>query len=53
MSTSEIIACSRELVKAKQARDAAVKALELDRAPPDPWTTISVTPDKEGDGDES
>jgi hypothetical protein len=37
MSTSDILACSREIVRAKQARDAAVKALELD-AKPEPIT---------------
>lgn len=31
MSTSDILACSREITKAKMARDAAVKALGLDR----------------------
>lgn len=30
-STSDVLACSREITKAKQARDAAVKALGLDR----------------------
>jgi hypothetical protein len=33
MTTADILACSRELIKAKQARDAAVKLLELDVQP--------------------
>ncbi len=33
MTTSDILACSRELMKAKQVRDAAVKALELGELP--------------------
>ncbi len=37
MSTNDILSCSRELVKAKQCRDTAVKALELDAPPPTPW----------------
>ena len=37
MSTSDILACSRELVKGKQARDQAVKALGLDAPPSAPW----------------
>jgi hypothetical protein len=37
MTTSDILACSREITKAKQARDAAIKALELDTKDPMPW----------------
>jgi hypothetical protein len=33
MSTADILACSRELTKAKQVRDSAVKALELGKLP--------------------
>ena len=31
MSTGDVLACSREITKAKAARDSAVKALGLDR----------------------
>lgn len=37
MKGTEILACSREIVKCKQARDAAVRALDLDAPPPAPW----------------
>ncbi|MBU0718579.1 MAG: hypothetical protein KJ749_10055, partial [Planctomycetes bacterium] len=40
MNTAEILACSRELVKAKAARDAAVRLLDLDRPPANPWDVI-------------
>jgi hypothetical protein len=33
MTTADILACSRELMKAKQVRDGAVKALELGKVP--------------------
>lgn len=37
MSTSDVLNCSKEMVKAKQARDAAVRCLDLDRPPANPW----------------
>jgi len=49
LSTSEVLACSRELVKAKKDRDAAVRALDLDAPPPNPWDSIDV-PSKETEG---
>ena len=33
MNTTEILNCSKEIVKAKQARDTEVKALNLDATP--------------------
>ncbi|MBI2807929.1 MAG: hypothetical protein HYX68_23340 [Planctomycetes bacterium] len=44
MTPADILACSRELVKAKQARDAAVRQLGLDAPPPAPWVMIDATP---------
>jgi len=42
MSTSDIRGCSTDIVKAKERRDAAVKALNLDAGPPDPWTILDA-----------
>ena len=42
MSTSDVLNCSKEMVKAKQARDAAVKSLDLDRPPVNPWEAPRV-----------
>jgi hypothetical protein len=42
MSTSDIRGCTADIVKAKERRDAAVKALQLDAAPPDPWEVIDA-----------
>ena len=40
MSTADIRGCSADIVKAKERRDAAVKALELERPPEDPWANL-------------
>ena len=37
MKASEVLAASQGIVKNKQARDVAVKALDLDSPPPAPW----------------
>ncbi len=42
MNTGDILACSKSLVQAKQSRDQAVKALNLDKPPADPWAAIDV-----------
>jgi len=44
MKGTEILACSREIVKAKQARDAAVRALGLDAKPAAPWIDAGSEP---------
>lgn len=46
MTTADIRGCSGDIIKAKQARDAAVKQLKLDAAPPAPWEFI-VQPSKD------
>lgn len=42
MSTSDIRGCTADIVKAKERRDAAVRALKLDAPPPDPWAVIDA-----------
>jgi hypothetical protein len=42
MSVSDILACSKAIVQAKQARDTAVKTLDLDAPPESPWDAIDV-----------
>ena len=42
MSTSDIRGCTSDIVKAKERRDAAVKALQLNAPPPDPWSVIDA-----------
>lgn len=37
MTTNEVLACAKSILQSKQARDAAVKLLDLDRPPPNPW----------------
>ena len=37
MRAADVLAASREIVKAKQARDASVRALELDQPEANPW----------------
>ena len=37
MGTSKVLACSKSILQAKQARDSAVKLLDLDAPPPSPW----------------
>lgn len=44
MSVADIRGCSQDQVKAKERRDAAVKALGLDAPPPAPWAVIDPTP---------
>lgn len=56
MSVADIRGCSQDQVKAKERRDAAVRALALDTPPPAPWAVIDVTPkalpSPDGDADE-
>jgi hypothetical protein len=40
MSVSDIRGAMSDIVKAKERRDAAVRALQLDAAAPAPWTVI-------------
>lgn len=44
MTVADILRCSQDQVRAKAARDAAVKALGLDTPPPAPWAVIDATP---------
>ncbi len=44
MTTADIRGCSADIVKAKEKRDAAVKALELDAEPAAPWEVLDGTP---------
>ena len=37
MSTADVLACSKSILASKQARDAAVRLLNLDAPPPAPW----------------
>jgi hypothetical protein len=49
MSTSDIRGCTSDIVKAKERRDAAVKALGLDAAPNAPWATVDAIPNGQKD----
>lgn len=40
MSIGDIRGCSADIVKAKEKRDAAVRALKLTAPPPDPWVVL-------------
>jgi hypothetical protein len=53
MSVSDIRGCTADIVKAKERRDAAVRALKLDAPPPDPWTLIAEQPAVEDQADET
>lgn len=44
MSVSDIRNCSSDIVRAKERRDAAVRALKLDAPEPDPWSVIATQP---------
>ena len=52
MSTADIRGCSSDIVKAKERRDAAVKALQLDAPPADPWMMLDVTPSNSNGGND-
>ena len=52
MKGSDLLACSREIIKAKQARDAAVKALDLNAPPPNPWEAIDVQSEESDEVDD-
>ena len=43
MTTADILSCSRELLKSKEARNRSVKALELDRDDQDELNTLYTT----------
>lgn len=49
MTTSDVLACSKSILQSKQARDAAVRLLDLDRPPPNPWDQIDVPSKGEDD----
>jgi hypothetical protein len=49
MSTSDIRGCTSDIVKAKERRDAAVKALNLNAPTPDPWAVIDAANGKSDD----
>jgi hypothetical protein len=49
MTTADILACSRELIRAKQVRDAAVKALELGKLP-EPLSLTEYVVESKDDG---
>jgi hypothetical protein len=53
MSTTDILACNRETLRFKMIRDAAVKALELDK-PPEPETLADyvIVDSEEADEDD-
>jgi hypothetical protein len=42
MSVADIRACSSDIVRAKERRDAAVRLLNLDKPPADPWQQIDA-----------
>ncbi len=44
MTTGEVLACMESISKAKQIRDKAVAARNLDAPPPDAWAVIDGTP---------
>jgi hypothetical protein len=44
MTVADIRGCSNDIVRAKAARDAAVKALGLDRPAPMPWMEVELGP---------
>lgn len=41
MSVADVTRCSEQIIKAKAARNKAVKALGLDRPPADPWDALN------------
>ena len=52
MDSNDILRCSEQLLKAKQARDKSVALLKLDNAQYDPIDALYATdPDDEGDDD--
>jgi hypothetical protein len=44
MSVSDIRGCTADIVKAKERRDAAVKALQLNVKPVEPWAVVIDAP---------
>jgi hypothetical protein len=44
MTVADIRGCSQDQVRAKERRDAAVRALGLDAPPPAPWAVIDSKP---------
>ena len=42
MNTSDIRGCTADIVRAKERRDAAIRALNLDAPPADPWLVIDA-----------
>lgn len=49
MKPSDILACSAAMTKAKQARDKAVAALDLDAPPAAPWIDVPATEEGQPD----
>ena len=37
MTVSDVRGCTSDIVKAKERRDAAIRALDIDAPPPNPW----------------
>lgn len=53
MKANDVLACGQAILRAKQTRDAAVKALDLDRPPPDPWETVHALPAPANEGSDN